>query len=66
MEEFFGNWEIMRKLLLLKWTRLKEKDFEGVQPVLSELVEVIHKKYKEMPRQSIIEDLKNLGYQIKP
>lgn len=64
-EEFFGHWEIMKPLMLAKWNRLKAKDLEGVQPVLSDLVEVVHKKYKDMPRQSIIEDLKNLGDQIK-
>lgn len=63
-EEFLRNWEILKPLILAKWPKLHASDLKGKQPIVDELVKVIQEKYPEAPKQSIIEDLENLGQQI--
>jgi hypothetical protein len=61
---YFSNWEILKPLILAKWPKLKKSDLDGVQPVISKLIPVIQAKYEDYPKQSIKEDLLNLGQQI--
>ncbi len=63
-KDFLGHWKLLKPLILSKWPKLKESDLEGTQPVVRDLVKVIRKKYQDMPEQSIVEDLENLGQQI--
>ena len=63
-KEHLKHWENLKPLILAKWPKLHERDLRGINPLLSEVVEAIHKKYKDMPEQSIIEDIENLSEQI--
>jgi hypothetical protein len=63
-DKLLNNWNTLKPLLLAKWAKLNVSDLEGIQPTLSKLVEIIQRKYKDIPEQSIIEDLENLDDQI--
>ena len=63
-ENFLRNWELLKPLILRKWKKLDEADLEEAQAVVPHLVEVIQAKYPELPKESIVQELENLGQQI--
>lgn len=61
------QWKTIKPLLLSKWTKLKTSDLKGISPTVEGLVKIIQEKYKDLPKEAIIEDLKNLSDQsLKP
>lgn len=63
-QKYIKHWENLKPLILAKWPKLHERDIRGINPVQSELIEAIKKRYPDMPEQSIIEDIENLNDQI--
>jgi hypothetical protein len=63
-DKYVRNWEILKPLLLAKWSKLKSSDLEGIHPTRGEIVKLIRSKYKDWPEQSIIQDLENTDQQI--
>ena len=58
------NWEALKPLVLAKWNKLRRSELEGIQPVMKELIDIIHHRYADMPRLTLVQEILNLDEQI--
>lgn len=58
------DWDMAKRIILMKWDRIDAVGLERTHGNIDQIIDLISEKYDD-PRETIIQDLRNLAGQMK-